>query len=196
MARSDSAENVARLLRATRDAVASDGPGVSVRTIAERAEVGVSTLYRHFPDKRSLVDAVSVHRWAAMNQLARTPGRPDGALSQIVLLAETFSRMVTADGLFIESAGIRVGRLPVAAIAGPKASFDAAMANLWVRAQEQAQVHRYADPRDLIELTGSIRDRARRATQLRILVEGICVEPFAGSHLLASHLRAPDPSYL
>jgi hypothetical protein len=70
------------------------------------------------------------------------------------------------------------------------------MANLWVRAQEQAQVHRYADPRDLIELTGSIRDRARRATQLRILVEGICVEPFAGSHLLASHLRARDPSYL
>ncbi|SFK39979.1 TetR/AcrR family transcriptional regulator [Geodermatophilus ruber] len=196
MARSDAAENVSRLLRAARDAVAADGPGVGVRVIAERAEVGVSTLYRHFPDKGSLIDAVSVHRWATMDGLARRPLAREGSLSRIVLLLDTFSRMVSADHGFIESTGIRVGRLPAAAIRGPKTAFDEALAGLWVRAQQEGQVHRYADPRDLIELTGAIRERTRRPAQLRLLVQGVCVQPEAGTALLTDSLRAPDPGYL
>jgi AcrR family transcriptional regulator len=196
MTRSDAAENVTRLLRAVRDAVAQEGPGVGVRTIAERAEVGVSTLYRHFPDKGALIDAVSVQRWVAMHHLACQPV-PDGAvLSRIVLLLDTFSRMVTADGAFIESAGIRVGQLPDVAIKGPKTAFDQALAQLWVRGQRAGEVRRTADPRDLIELAGSIRDRGRRASQLRLLVEGTCLEPDRGTAILMGHLRAPDPRYL
>jgi AcrR family transcriptional regulator len=196
MARSDAAENVSRLLRAARDVVAAHGPGVGVRVIAEHAEVGVSTLYRHFPDKNSLIDAVSVHRWATMDALARRPVTAEGPLERIVLLVDTFSRMVTADDGFIDSTGIRVGRLPTAAIKGPKAAFDSAMAELWVHAQREGQVHRHADPRDLVELAGAVRDRARRAAQLRLLVQGICVQPETGSTLLAGSLRVPDPGYL
>ncbi|MGY1590581.1 TetR/AcrR family transcriptional regulator [Geodermatophilus sp. SYSU D00708] len=196
MTRSDAAENVTRLLRAARDAVAAEGPGVGVRVIADRAQVGVSTLYRHFPDKGTLIDAVSVQRWVAMDELARRPVAREGELSRIVLLADTFSRMVTADDRFIESTGIRVGRLPAAAIKGPKAAFDEAMAALWVRAQREGQVHRHADPRDLMELAGAIRDRSRRPAQLRLLLQGVCVRPENGTALLVDTLRAPDPGYL
>jgi AcrR family transcriptional regulator len=195
MARSDAAENVTRLLRAARDAVAAEGPGVGVRVIADRAQLGVSTLYRHFPDKSGLIDAVSVQRWGAMNQLARQPVAADQVLSRIVLLADTFSRMVSADDGFIAATGIRIGRVP-APIRGPKAPFDEAMAGLWVQAQRDGQVHRHADPRDLIELAGSVRDRTRRAAQLRLLVQGVCVRPETGTALLVDALRAPDPGYL
>ena len=196
MTRSDAAENVSRLLRATRDAVAQEGPGVGVRAIAERAQVGVSTLYRHFPDKGALIDAVSVHRWMAMQELARQSATDDAVLSRIVLLLDTYTRMVTADSAFIESAGIRVGRLPDVAIKGPKALFDEAMAHLWVRGQLAGEVRRTADPRDLIELAGQIRDHGRRASQLRLLVAGACLHPDRGTTLLAGHLRTPDPCYL
>ncbi|SFE91039.1 TetR/AcrR family transcriptional regulator [Blastococcus tunisiensis] len=196
MTRSDAAENVSRLLRAARDAVAAEGTGVGVRSIADRAGVGVSTLYRHFPDKGTLIDAVSVHRWVTMHGLARCPATDDAVLSRIVLLVDTFSRMVTADDAFIESAGIRVGRLPDVAIKGPKAAFDRTFVDLWVRAQRQGQVHQTADPRDLVELTGAIRDRRRRPSQLRLLVQGVCVRPDDGTELLARHLAARDPRYL
>ncbi|MGY2078925.1 TetR/AcrR family transcriptional regulator [Modestobacter sp. SYSU DS0657] len=195
MARSDAAENVERLLRAARDAVAADGPSVGVRSIADRAQVGISTLYRHFPDKGSLIDAVSVQRWGEMNELARQPVVAGTALSRIVQLTDTFSRMVSADNGFIAAAGIRIGRVP-APIHGPKAAFDAAMADLWVQAQRDGEVHRHADPRDLMELTGAIRERTRRAAQLRLLVQGVCVRPEEGIALLARHLRTPDPTYL
>ena len=196
MTRSDAAENVSRLLRATRDAVAIEGPGVGVRAIAQRAEVGVSTLYRHFPDKGALIDAVSVHRWMAMHELARESAIDSAVLSRIVLLVDTFSRMVTADSAFIESAGIRVGRLPDAAIKGPKTAFDEVLAQLWIRGQRSGELRRTADPRDLMEMAGGIRDRGRRGSQLRVLVQGVCVQPDSGTALLAGHLSAPDPGYL
>ncbi len=37
------------------------GPGVSLERIAEAAEVGIATVYRHFPDKQSLVTACTAY---------------------------------------------------------------------------------------------------------------------------------------
>lgn len=56
--RADAARNIERILRAARAAFADDGPDVSLEEIARRAEVGVRTLYRHFPNKGDLVRAV------------------------------------------------------------------------------------------------------------------------------------------
>ena len=57
-ARVDARRNRARLLAAARELLASDGVDVPVREIARRAGVGVGTLYRHFPRRDDLVDAV------------------------------------------------------------------------------------------------------------------------------------------
>jgi AcrR family transcriptional regulator len=185
--REDAALNRRRLLLATRDAVAEGGPGVSVRSIADRAGVGVTTLYRHFPSKDALVDAVSVNRWATMTYLARAGSNEDDPLTSIVGLLETFTRMVTVDEGFIAATGLRVGRTP-AGILPLKATFDPAFAALWSRAQRRNDVRQGADPRDAMELAGMIRDSDRRMPMLLTLVNGICTEAVNAESLLAERL--------
>jgi AcrR family transcriptional regulator len=56
--RSDARRNRERLVASARELFASEGIEVSVREVARRAEVGMGTLYRHFPSRDDLVDAV------------------------------------------------------------------------------------------------------------------------------------------
>jgi AcrR family transcriptional regulator len=56
--RSDARQNVDALLEAARVVFTESGVDAPVRTIAERAGVGVATLYRHFPLRSDLISAV------------------------------------------------------------------------------------------------------------------------------------------
>ena len=56
--RRDAKRNRERLVSAARELFASAGVDVSVREVARHAGVGVGTLYRHFPAREDLVDAV------------------------------------------------------------------------------------------------------------------------------------------
>jgi len=56
--RADSVRNQERLLSAAKGAFRELGPGASLEEIARRAEVGIGTLYRHFPTRDALVEAV------------------------------------------------------------------------------------------------------------------------------------------
>ncbi|WP_433555487.1 TetR/AcrR family transcriptional regulator [Pseudonocardia xinjiangensis] len=53
--RSDARDNRLRILVVARAAFAADGLDVPIREIARRAEVGVATVYRHFPTKETLL---------------------------------------------------------------------------------------------------------------------------------------------
>jgi AcrR family transcriptional regulator len=53
--RSDARDNRLRILVVARAAFAADGLDVPIREIARRAEVGVATVYRHFPTKEALL---------------------------------------------------------------------------------------------------------------------------------------------
>ena len=56
--RSDSVRNRARLIEAARAVFAVGGPAGSLEAVAREAGVGVGTLYRHFPTRQSLFEAV------------------------------------------------------------------------------------------------------------------------------------------
>ena len=56
--RADAARNRERLLEVAAEAFARDGVDASLEKIAETAGVGVGTLYRHFPTRDALVEAV------------------------------------------------------------------------------------------------------------------------------------------
>ncbi len=56
--RRDARENRNRILAAARAAFAAEGVDVPVEAIADRAGVGMGTLYRRFPTKHDLVQAV------------------------------------------------------------------------------------------------------------------------------------------
>ena len=57
--RSDAQQNRQRLLDATIELILEVGGEPSRDAIAERAGVGIGTLYRHFPDQQSLLHAVA-----------------------------------------------------------------------------------------------------------------------------------------
>jgi AcrR family transcriptional regulator len=56
--RRDAERNRQRILAAARDAFADEGLCVTLDEIARRAGVGVGTVYRRFPDKEQLIDAL------------------------------------------------------------------------------------------------------------------------------------------
>lgn len=56
--RSDARRNYERLLDAARKVFAEQGGGASMEAIAKQAGVGVGTLYRHFPKRIDVVEAV------------------------------------------------------------------------------------------------------------------------------------------
>jgi AcrR family transcriptional regulator len=56
--RADAARNVERLVAVAREAFAEKGPDASLDDIARRAGVGPGTLYRHFPTRLALLEAV------------------------------------------------------------------------------------------------------------------------------------------
>jgi AcrR family transcriptional regulator len=56
--RRDAERNRLRILEAAREAFAQDGLSVTLDEIAHRAGVGVGTVYRRFPDKELLIEAL------------------------------------------------------------------------------------------------------------------------------------------
>jgi AcrR family transcriptional regulator len=60
--RADAQRNRARLLEAAEAVFAAEGISVPVDLIAEKAGVGVGTLYRHFPTKEKLFEAILIGR--------------------------------------------------------------------------------------------------------------------------------------
>jgi AcrR family transcriptional regulator len=56
--RADARQNYERLVAAAADAIGELGPAVSLEVVAKRAGVGVGTLYRHFPNRQALLEAV------------------------------------------------------------------------------------------------------------------------------------------
>ena len=59
--RADAVRNRERLLEAAAASFSSAGSDVPLEDIARRADVGIGTLYRHFPTRDALVEAVYRH---------------------------------------------------------------------------------------------------------------------------------------
>lgn len=56
--RADAVRNRERILSVAREAFTRDGANVSLDEVAKQAEVGPGTLYRHFPTREALLEAV------------------------------------------------------------------------------------------------------------------------------------------
>ncbi|NUS45512.1 MAG: TetR/AcrR family transcriptional regulator [Mycobacteriaceae bacterium] len=69
--RSDARRNRALVLAAAYHALAERGTGVSLAEIARRAGVGAGTVYRHFPTKTDLLEAVMQQRIECVTERAR-----------------------------------------------------------------------------------------------------------------------------
>ena len=73
--RADAVKNRQRILEAAEAVFAAKGVAAPIDEVAERAGVGVGTLYRHFPNKEALFEAIVLTR---LEELARTAAAPPG----------------------------------------------------------------------------------------------------------------------
>jgi AcrR family transcriptional regulator len=64
--RADARRNYERLLEVAAEAFAEHGENASLDDIAKRAGVGSGTLYRHFPNRRALLEAAYTDRMKAL----------------------------------------------------------------------------------------------------------------------------------
>jgi AcrR family transcriptional regulator len=81
--RVDAARNRERLLAAAKAVFSAGGSGASLEAVAKRAGVGIGTLYRHFPTREALFEAVYRHEVEQLGTLAeelKAAGDPVEAL--------------------------------------------------------------------------------------------------------------------
>jgi AcrR family transcriptional regulator len=81
--RADARKNYSHLLAVARDVVIEHGADASMREIARRADVGLATLFRHFPTREALFEALLRTNLDALTQKAgelETSNPPDEAL--------------------------------------------------------------------------------------------------------------------
>jgi len=146
--RSDAARNRARLLDVAYEAFAAEGLAVPIDEIARRAGVGAGTVYRHFPTKEALFEAIVTNR---MEQLvdhahALTDER-DPADALFAFLAMLVAEGAKDQGLVDALAGVGVDFTQVAV--GVEQHFMGALGGLLARAQEAGAVRSDVDVRDV-----------------------------------------------
>src|SRR5712672_3010978 len=81
--RADAVRNRERVLEAAKEVFSAGSPGASLEAVAKRAGVGIGTLYRHFPTREALFEAVYRREVQQLGDLAeklKTDAEPVDAL--------------------------------------------------------------------------------------------------------------------
>jgi AcrR family transcriptional regulator len=68
--RADARRNYEKLIAAGREAFAEGGSAASLEEVARRADVGIGTLYRHFPTRQALLEAIYLEEVEALGRSA------------------------------------------------------------------------------------------------------------------------------
>ena len=181
--RADARRNRARVLEAAREVFAAEGLAVPLDEIARRAGVGAGTVYRHFPTKEALFEAVVTERIKALTMVGRESlagiavgGDPGEAFFDYmaVVVASAGSKMDLADALV--GAGVDLQRATLEA-AG---DLRDVLGELLARAQSADAVRTDVDVADLHALVAAAvaAERARMADArpgrlTRIICDGL-----------------------
>ena len=146
--RADAARNRARVLDVAYEAFAAEGLAVPIDEIARRAGVGAGTIYRHFPTKESLFQAIVANRIDRLVEHADTltdDREPGDAL--FAFLTTMVAEGATDQGLIDALAG--VGFDFAQAAPGAEQRFMAVLGDLLTRAQQAKKVRADIDVNDL-----------------------------------------------
>jgi AcrR family transcriptional regulator len=90
--RSDVRRNRERLMESARAAFTEQGTEVSLREVARRAGVGIGTLYRHFPTREALLEALLRDRFEDLREEASRLQRTLPPLEALSTWVRLFAR--------------------------------------------------------------------------------------------------------
>ncbi|MEJ3658494.1 helix-turn-helix domain-containing protein [Actinomycetes bacterium KLBMP 9759] len=100
--RADVRRNRERLLAAARVVFARDGVGASLNDVARRAGVGPATLYRHFPTREALLEALLTGQYQALADRASVLSTSSTPLEALIEWLHAFiDHLATFRGLAV-----------------------------------------------------------------------------------------------
>jgi AcrR family transcriptional regulator len=178
--RADARRNYEKVIAAAREAFAEGGEATSLEEIARRAGVGIGTLYRHFPSRQALLEAVYV---TEVEEVTRSAERLDGG-DPWEALNGWFERVIS---YFATKRALSAELLDYLAPDAPlftacRASLFSAGEPLLKRAQEAGVVRGDVEFWDVMHMVGGIAkiptsDGEQVARILRIALDGLRYSP-------------------
>jgi AcrR family transcriptional regulator len=147
--RTDAQLNRERLLDVAKEAFARSGPNASLDDIAKEAGVGAGTLYRHFPTRDALIEAVyrtEVEKLAAAERRFAAAMSPIEALRAWMLL---FVDYIATKQIIASALNAYVGG-PSKLYEGSRAQIQGAIDSLVKRAIQNGDIRRDLEPFDLL----------------------------------------------
>lgn len=153
--RADAERNRQRLLDAAKTVFARDGVSASLEEIARTAGVGIGTLYRHFPKRDDLIEAV--YRQAigqlgeAAERLSETHAPADAIREWLLLFIDYMAtKRLMAEALnSVDGGASRV-------YAGSGEIMRAALERLVRRAEAAGEIRQVSDPYDLLRAVAGV----------------------------------------
>jgi len=147
--RSDAQRNRDRILEVAKDAFTRSGANTSLDDIAKQAEVGAGTLYRHFPTRDALLEAV--YR-AEVEKLAAAEGELSGKLPPVEALRAwmlLFVDYIATKQIIAPALNTLVGG-PSKVFESARAQVQGAIDALVKRAIKSGDIRKDLDPFDLL----------------------------------------------
>ncbi|GGT57646.1 TetR/AcrR family transcriptional regulator [Streptomyces purpureus] len=153
--RADARRNYERLVDEARAAFAEHGTDASLEDVARRAGVGIGTLYRHFPNRHALMNAVFQEALASLVERSHAladAGEPCRAL------VEWLRDLITHAGEYrgLARALMSASYDESSALSQCSVPLRAAGERLLARAQEAGTVRPDVSIGDLLQLTNAI----------------------------------------
>ncbi|MBE3638398.1 TetR/AcrR family transcriptional regulator [Mangrovicoccus algicola] len=184
--RADSLRNRETLLAAAREVFSEGGPEASLEAVARTAGLGIGTLYRHFPTREALFQAVYLRETDQMVALAEslTELEPEAALR--AWMRGFIGMVATKKGMLAALAPALDKDCPTFAEAADR--MRAAAARLLERGRQEGVMRDDIAPEEMMRVVVGIcytRDgegwRETVTRMLDIFIDGLCCTPDAAA---------------
>ena len=185
--RADAVRNRERVLEAAKTVFSAGGPDASLEAVARRAGVGIGTLYRHFPTREALFEAVyrrEVEQLGELSEQLKSEPQPVEALRK--WLRSTVEFVATKKGMTAALALAAHGKSSEL-IAFSFDRLTRAVGALLARAVAAGEIRADVSPEDLLRaLIGMCYLHDQTGWQssvirlLDIFIDGLCVHDDAG----------------
>lgn len=179
--RADARRNYQRLLEAGREVLTERGSEASMEEIARRADVGVGTLYRHFPRRIDLVEAVYREDVDGLVELADTLNKREDPWQGLVDWLVGFVKYGQSKRVFLTELHEAFEKNPDLVLS-LREKIAGAASTVLVRAQQAGVARTDIDHADLMQLVGGM-CMARNATfaqnerLLQLVLDGVRTQP-------------------
>lgn len=178
--RADARRNRERVLAAAREAFAEGGESTALEQIARRAGVGIGTLYRHFPNRQVLLEALYVNEVEEVCRSAEELAEDDPWQALNDWFDRLIGYLITKRALAHELMDYLDQDAPL--FQNCRTALFAAGEPLLARAQDAGAVRTDVDFSDVLHLVAGITkmpagDRGQLEHVLRVALDGLRYRP-------------------